>query len=202
MKLTSISRFLRLALILGLCVLLIPTAPARAQAQGLTYVVRSGDSLSRIASNFHTTVNRLLLLNYMPDPNVLNPGTVLVLPGFEDAQREVIPVTLPLNQSVDAFNRSTRVPLDLMNRIDFITNPDALYAGQTYYVIYKDELPQVSIPVAGSLTGLELAVQQGVNPWLPAAFNDLAGTWEILPNDTLFLPADQVTSTSANFFFN
>lgn len=195
---TSISRLLRLVLILALGVLLLPAAPARAQAQGLTYVVRAGDSLSSIASDFHTTVTRLLLLNYFPDPNVLNPGTVLVLPGFEDVQGEVIPVTLPLNQSVDAFNRQTRVPADLMHRIDFITNPDALYAGQTYYVIYKEELPQVSIPVAASLTDLELAVQQGVNPWLPAAFNDLAGTWEILPNDTLFLPADQVTSVSAN----
>lgn len=198
MKLTSISRFLCLALILGLCVFLLPASPARAQAQGLTYVVRAGDSLSAIASNFHTTVTRLLLLNYMPDPNVLNPGTVLVLPGFEDVQGEVVPITLPLNQSVDAFNRSTRVPLDLMNRINFITNPDALYAGQTYYVIFKDELPQISIPVAASLTDLELAVQQGVNPWLPAAFNDLAGTWEILPNDTLFLPADQAASGIAN----
>jgi murein DD-endopeptidase MepM/ murein hydrolase activator NlpD len=198
MKLTSISRFLRLALILSLCVLLLPASPARAQAQGLTYVVRAGDSLTVIARTFHTTVNRLLLLNYLPDPNVLNPGTVLVLPGFEDVQGEVIPVSLPLNQSVDAFNRHTRVPIDLMNRIGFITNPDALYAGQTYYVVYKEELPQVSIPVAASLTDLELAVQQGVNPWLPAAFNDLAGTWEILPNDTLFLPADQVPSASAN----
>lgn len=198
MKLTSISRLLRLVLILGLCVLLLPAAPARAQAQGLTYIVRNGDSLTVIARTFHTSVNRLLLLNYLRDPNVLNPGTILVLPGFEDVQGEVIPVTLPLNQSVDAFNRYTRVPAVLMNRIGFITNPDAFYAGQTYYVIYKEELPQVSIPIAGSMTDLELAVQQGVNPWLPAAFNDLAGTWEILPNDMLFLPADQVTSSSVN----
>ena len=190
MKLTSLSRFLRLVLILGLCVLLIPAAPARAQAQGLTYRVRAGDSLTNIARTFHTSVNRLLLINYLPDPNILNPGTVLVLPGFEDVQGEVIPVTLPLNQSVDAFNRATRVPAELMNRIDFITNADALFAGQTYYVIYKEELPQISIPVSASLTDLELAVQQGVNPWLPAAFNNLAGTWELLPNDTLFLPTD------------
>jgi murein DD-endopeptidase MepM/ murein hydrolase activator NlpD len=198
MKLTSISRFLRLALILALGALLLPTTPASAQAQGLTYVVRAGDSLSFIATDFHTTVTRLLLLNYMPDPNILNPGTVLVLPGFEDVQGEVIRVTLPVNQSVDAFNRRTRVPADLMNRIDFITNPDALYAGQTYYVIYQDELPQVSIPVAAGLTDLELAAQQGVNPWLPAAFNDLEGTWELLPNDTLFLPADQAASGFTN----
>src|SRR5512133_2760575 len=103
MKLTFLSRFLRLVLILGLCVLLIPAAPARAQVQGLTYRVRTGDSLTNIARTFHTSVNRLLLINYLPDPNILNPGTVLVLPGFEDVQGEVIPVTLPLNQSVDAF---------------------------------------------------------------------------------------------------
>ena len=198
MKSNFSTRLLRLVLIVALGVFLLPAAPARAQAQGLTYVVRAGDSLSGIASDFHTTVTRLLLLNYFPDPNVLNPGTVLVLPGFEDVQGEVIPVTLPLNQSVDAFNRQTRVPADLMQRIDFITNPDALYAGQTYYVIYKEDLPQAAIPVAASLTDLELAAQQGVNPWLPAAFNDLAGTWELLPNDTLFLPEDLVTTPAEN----
>jgi murein DD-endopeptidase MepM/ murein hydrolase activator NlpD len=196
MKNPVLARLLRVIIIVALFTLALPHK-ALAQTSGLTYAVKSGDTLSFIAASFHTTVTRLLLVNSVPDPNNVQPGTVLVIPGFEDVQGEAIAVTLPAFESLDTFNRRTRVPEQLMNRLDFITNPDALYAGQPYYVIYKEELPQVEIPLTSGLTDLEFAVRQGVNPFLPAEFNDLNGTWDLLPNDTLFLPLDQVTSVFA-----
>ena len=195
MKSPVLARLLRV-IIIALFTLALPR-PALAQTSGLTYAVKSGDTLSYIAASFHTTVTRLLLVNSVPDPNNVQPGTVLVIPGFEDVQGEAIAVTLPAFESLDTFNRRTRVPGQLMNRLDFITNPDALYAGQPYYVIYKEELPQVEIPLTSGLADLEFAVRQGVNPFLPAEFNDLNGTWDLLPNDTIFLPSDQVTSVFA-----
>lgn len=195
MKKPVLSRFFRIFTVIALAALALP-CPARAQAAGLTYTVRAGDTLTSICADFHTTVTRLLLINSVPNPDMVNPGAVLVIPGFSDVVGEAAPVKLPVGESLDTFNRRTRVPAALMNRIDFITNPDALYAGQDYYVIYKDEIPQVSLPIAGSLTDLELAVKQGINPWLPAEYNALAGTWDLLPNDTVLLPADQVPNGS------
>ncbi len=196
MKKTLVSTALRCLALVALVAMAFPR-PVQAQAAGLVYTVREGDMLSLIAGDFHTTVTRILLVNNVPDPNVLVPGTVLVIPGFEDVQGEAVPVILPAFESLDTFNRRTRVPAELMNRLDFITSPDALYAGQTYYVIYKEELPQVEIPVTAGLSSLEFAVRQGVNPSLAAAFNDLHADWELLPNDTIFLPADQVSAVSA-----
>lgn len=195
MKKTLLSRALRVITLVSLAAMLLPR-PAQAQTGGLTYTVRAGDYLSSIAADFHTTVTRLLLVNNIPDPNVLAAGTVLTIPGFEDVQGEVIPVTLPAFESVATFNQRTRVPDWLMNRINFITNPDSLYAGQTYYVIYKDELPQVEAPVTGGLSDLEFAVRQNMNPFLASEFNDLSAPWELLPNDTLLLPADQVSTVN------
>lgn len=196
MKPRTLSSALSLFTIAGLMAMALPR-PAQAQSSGLTYTVREGDYLSWIAADFHTTVTRVLLANNIADPNNLLPGTVLVIPGFEDVQGEAVPVILPAFESLDTFNSRTRVPAELMNRLDFITNPDALYAGQTYYVIFKDELPQVEIPITAGLSDLEFAVRQGVNPSLPAVFNDLRASWELLPNDTIFLPADQVTAVVA-----
>jgi murein DD-endopeptidase MepM/ murein hydrolase activator NlpD len=195
MKHSFLSHLLRVISVAALAALALPH-PTAAQSSGLTYTVRSGDYLSSIAADFHTTVTRLLLANNIPDPNVLSAGTVLVIPGFEDVQGEAIPVTLPAFETVQTFNQRTRVPDALMNRINFITSPEALYAGQIYYVIYKDEVPQTEIPLTAGMTDLELAVRQNVNPWLPAVFNDLAATWDLLPNSILFLPADQ--SPTAN----
>lgn len=44
------------------------------------YVVQKGDSLRRIARRFETSVNELLSLNPMRDPNRIFPGQVLYLP--------------------------------------------------------------------------------------------------------------------------
>ena len=46
-----------------------------------TYTVADGDTLSSIAEKFNTTVNELITLNNISDPNVIHVGTVLKLPA-------------------------------------------------------------------------------------------------------------------------
>jgi len=46
-----------------------------------TYVVKSGDTLSGIASRYHTTVSRLAALNHISDPSRLRIGQVLLIPN-------------------------------------------------------------------------------------------------------------------------
>jgi nucleoid-associated protein YgaU len=44
-----------------------------------TYVVKQGDTLFRIAQRFRTTVDRLVALNHIANPNLIFPGQVLRL---------------------------------------------------------------------------------------------------------------------------
>jgi hypothetical protein len=46
-----------------------------------TYVVKSGDTLSGIASKFHTTVAAIANLNHISDPSHLSVGQVLLIPN-------------------------------------------------------------------------------------------------------------------------
>ena len=63
-------------------------APVRATGPARTYVVQQGDTLSGIAAQLGVrggwpalyAANRPLI---GPDPNIINAGTVLVLPGHE-----------------------------------------------------------------------------------------------------------------------
>jgi LysM repeat protein len=54
--------------------------PDATAASARTYKVRSGDTLSSIASRFGTTVKRLKVLNSISDPRSLRIGQVLQLP--------------------------------------------------------------------------------------------------------------------------
>jgi hypothetical protein len=46
-----------------------------------TYKVKSGDTLSGIASKFHTTVSAIVKLNHISDPSKLSVGQILLIPN-------------------------------------------------------------------------------------------------------------------------
>ena len=48
---------------------------------GQFVIVQSGDTLSRIARAQDTTVEELILLNWLPDPDRIIPGQLLWLPA-------------------------------------------------------------------------------------------------------------------------
>jgi polysaccharide biosynthesis protein PslG len=55
-----------------------PTAPA----DGTVYIVRSGDTLFRIAVRFNTTVANLVALNNLSNPNLIYTGQRLIVSGI------------------------------------------------------------------------------------------------------------------------
>ncbi|WP_243239788.1 C40 family peptidase [Sulfobacillus harzensis] len=58
-----------------------PAAPTVVQSAVHTYRVQPGNTLSGIASRFHTTWPVLARLNHLSNPNILRVGQVLTLPG-------------------------------------------------------------------------------------------------------------------------
>ncbi|KAF0109754.1 MAG: peptidase M23 family protein [Chloroflexi bacterium] len=186
----TLSRIIRSCLILFFFIGLLSPASVSAQTSGLVYAVQPGDTLSAIAGSFRTTTARMQQLNYLPDPNNLSAGHKLYIPGFEDVQGEVIRVSLPYGESLSSYNNHLRLPEELLNRLNFITNPDEFYAGAPYYKIYTDEAPQERVPVSAGWTDLELAVKQSASPWTAAEFNHLRGPWALVANDTIFFPTN------------
>lgn len=65
----------------------VPTlAPAPASVAPLEHIVQPGDTLSGIALRYNTTVNTLLSLNPLDNPNILSVGQVIALPPEPDDQ--------------------------------------------------------------------------------------------------------------------
>src|SRR3972149_1798246 len=88
---TSVTRSL-LPMIRKLIAILFITAqfllfvqPAAAQSSGElpVYIVQPGDTINVIAIRFGITANDLIAANDIADPNILNVGTALKIPGLD-----------------------------------------------------------------------------------------------------------------------
>ena len=160
----------------------------KADNNRLIYTVIEGDTLDSIAQAFHTSAFRIRYINYLSDADYLYPGERLILPGFEDVQGEVIRATMPYGESLSSYFGSLRQPLVLLNRLNFITNPDQVWGGQPIYIMYTDQPMMKEVRVTSGLTSLELAVKQDVSNWAISEYNDLSGPYELIPNTSLWLP--------------
>jgi murein DD-endopeptidase MepM/ murein hydrolase activator NlpD len=181
-------KMIRIFTTLLLLTAIIPLNTVKAASNGILYTVQTGDTLASIATAFHTTTNRILLINYFANPDDLYPGRRVIIPGFEDVQGEVIKANIPFGISPAAYIEQVHQPLALLERINFITSVDQFYAGATFFKMRTDEIVTKSVPITTGTTSLELAVKQDVGNWTAAEFNTQRGPWALLPNDLLFLP--------------
>jgi len=57
-----------------------PTVPPAPSPEAITYTVRAGDTLAKIAGQFGTTVEEIVEANDIEDPNRIEVGQVLIMP--------------------------------------------------------------------------------------------------------------------------
>jgi len=111
-------------------VLVIPaTTPS---SSTVTYTVKPGDTLYKIAATYGTTVSAIVAANNIPNPNLIYPGQVFVIPAATPT----------------ATIRYTVVPGDTLYRIALkysttvsaivlannIANPNLIYPGQVLII--------------------------------------------------------------------
>lgn len=177
------------ALLVTVLLLIAPLRPVHAQDSGAFYVVSEGDTLFSIARAFHTNTREILTLNPMDDPDNLAPGKRLFIPGFQDLTGAILSLPLPAGETAHTLQRAYRQMGNFSQRLNFLTAPDELYAGRNFFYLYPGELDQVRLCLTSGLNPAELAVTTLSNPWLAAQYNGLAAPWQLLANDTLYLPA-------------
>ena len=62
-------------------VIRIPIDSSRKQSQKfILYTVKNGDNLTKIAKRYYTTVNKLVRLNDITNPNLIYPGQIIKIP--------------------------------------------------------------------------------------------------------------------------
>lgn len=106
----------------------VSSAPIQSPAVN-TYTVRSGDTLSSIASKFGTSYQALASLNGISNPNLIYVGQVLRVNGSASASSVYYTVRAGDNLSAIASRYGTSY--QSIAALNGLSNPNLIYAGQT-----------------------------------------------------------------------
>ena len=106
----------------------VSSAPIQAPAAN-TYTVRSGDTLSSIASRFGTSYQALASLNGIANPNLIYVGQVLRVNGSASTGSVYYTVRVGDNLSSIAIRYGTSY--QAIAGLNGLDNPNLIYAGQT-----------------------------------------------------------------------
>jgi murein DD-endopeptidase MepM/ murein hydrolase activator NlpD len=178
---------------------LLVTQPAYAQSSGPIYIVQPGETLTSIAARFNVTLDELMTANGITNPDLVNAGQQLVIPGLEGLTGILNTEVIGFGDSLRGFSRRSQVPVPLLQRLNHIISPSELYVGVSLIVPQQDGGTKLvaSASAAPGETLLELAVRQDSDPWTLSALNGLNGTWEALPGDILYSPSGSSNPTAS-----
>ncbi|NWF63785.1 MAG: peptidoglycan DD-metalloendopeptidase family protein [Chloroflexi bacterium] len=170
-----------------------PMTPALAQdTSGPIYIVQPGDTLYSIAERFSITLGELLAANGIVDANQLAVGQQLVIPGLQGITGILDTKFINFGDSYRSLMRQTQVQPDLFLRLNRVVSPSEFYVGANMIVPIQESQTQYSRRISPAVgeSMLELAVKNNTSVWAVRSINQLAGTWESLPGDTLYIPGE------------
>ncbi len=168
-------------------------------ANGPVYIVQKGDTLLVIALRFGVALTDLERANGISNPNLLNIGDSLVIPGLEGIQGVLETRQVPYGETLRSLSRLYQTPVELLARLNHVTTPAELYAGASLIIPQNKDAPKLGkrASLAPGQSLLELAVLQGVSPWSLVETNELSGTWDAVPGDVLRLAGEDTGGPGA-----
>lgn len=164
------------------------------QPSSPVYIVQAGDTLWAIAQRFGVSIDDLINENGLADPSQLAIGAQLVIPGLEGLSGVLVTDTVPFGVTLTSLSRQFGVPQDALERLNHFTSPAEVYAGSTLIIPQLESADQT--PLGGRATlrvgqsPMEIAVTHGLNPWILLNENQLTGSMQVIPGDTLYIPDD------------
>lgn len=104
--------------------------------ESIEYVVQSGDTLSGIASRYGTTVQELVDINNIQNPDLIYPGEKLriltnsTIQGNEERATGSIIYTVKRGNTLSQIARAYRVSVEHIVELNDIEDPNLIYPGE------------------------------------------------------------------------
>lgn len=92
-----------------------------------TYTVKKGDTLSHIAKRFGTTVNNLVRLNNIKNPNLIYPGQKIKVSGSATRAQYY---TVKKGDTLSHIAARYKTTVNHLVKLNNIKNPNLIYPGQ------------------------------------------------------------------------
>ena len=113
-----------------------PESPSKSEAPTTSvdskqyYIVKSGDSLSEIATKYNTTVAELVRLNNIKNPNLIYAGEKIILPGTNSGTSNSSYYTVKSGDTLSEIAAKYNTTVAELVRLNNIKNPNLIYAGE------------------------------------------------------------------------
>ncbi|MFO3796614.1 MAG: LysM peptidoglycan-binding domain-containing protein, partial [Anaerolineales bacterium] len=155
----------RLPLFVIVLLFLSPLA-AKAQQGSAVYIVQPGDTLFTIAARFSLSPQAIIEANRLTNPNFLQVGQRLILPGL-DIQGTLTTISVPPGATFETLARQYHIDIPALRRVNRLLLPDQVYIGQNLIIIQEmvEQAPLGTFPLQSGESWFEAAVRQGANPW-------------------------------------
>ena len=96
----------------------------------IVYTVRRGDNLWNISRKYGTTVQEIVQLNNISNPNLIFPGQRLKIPKASNVSNKSIYYTVRKGDSLWRISRLYGVSVRYLANLNNIRNPNLIYVGQ------------------------------------------------------------------------
>ena len=189
----------RFLLIIILSLLLLPFGAAQAQNgnDNPVYVVQPGDNLTTIAQEFGVPARSIIQINNLTNPDSLNVGTPLIIPGLEGVHGKLTVSAVPLGYDLESLSIGFQIPQAQLARINRVTSPSEIFAGANLILPQNDN--QNQLDQIGQLNPgqglLEAAIASHLNPWSLSVTNNAVDPSYLIAGDKLFYQAGKDQSS-------
>ena len=102
-----------------------------------TYKIKYGDTLSGIAAKYNTTYEYLAEINNIADPDKINAGDTIKVPGTATKKEEYINYTIKRGDTLSRIAAKYNTTVDTLVKLNNIKDEDKIYAGDTIKIPNK-----------------------------------------------------------------
>lgn len=96
----------------------------------LTYIVQRGNTLSQIAARYGTTVENIVKLNNIQNPNLIYVGQELIIPNVNKQTSTVQTYIVQTGNTLSQIAAKYNTTVEQLVRLNNIRNPNLIYPGE------------------------------------------------------------------------
>ncbi len=104
------------------------------EGENIYYTVKWGDTLSQIALNYGTTVQSLVYLNNIANPNLIYVGQRLMIKTNQSSNQETVMYTVVSGDTLSQIALEYGTTVSSIVALNNIPNPNLIYPGQKFII--------------------------------------------------------------------